>query len=218
MKTIFKFIIFSALAVSAAAVEAQTLSATPAEGKKFEDMPLTETVTLTDSDVSATLKSVSHGMRRKKVFGLVPVKVYVAEFFAADPTKLQKEDATILDSLKPSGPVQLRLTLARDLSGTQISDSFKEALGVNGVDVKNPPKEIGEILAELAQIKEFKEKEVFSLTGAWKDSNGTLYIQKPDGSIKKISGEATFLKQIFSIWFGEPADGKLGELKKTLLK
>ncbi len=198
-------------------VTAQTIT-THATEKTFEDVKLVDTVTLEDAGVKTELKSVSYGIRKKKVYLLAVVKIYVAEFFAADSTKLQKTSEGILPSLKSAGPVQLRFTVSRDLTGSQISESFIEALKANDIDTEKTSKELAEVLASVKDIKKFKTGEVFSLTAFWKDGTATLWIQKPDQTIQKITGAEKFATDLFSIWFGTPADPKLEDLKKALLK
>lgn len=184
----------------------------------FEDVKVSSYSTLFTQGKSTDLKMVNHGIRKKKVFGLATVKVYVLEFFAADPTQLDKTEDGILTSLKKAGPVELKLTMSRDLAGSKITDSFKEALEHNGLDTKNLSKEMSELMAELSSVKEFEKGQSFSLLASWKDSTATLFIKRPDGSIKTISGNEAFVMDLFAIWFGKPSDDKLADLKKTLIK
>jgi hypothetical protein len=185
----------------------------------FEDVKLSPTVTVDDTGTKTELKSVSHGLRKKKVFGLIPVKIYVTEFFSEHPEKLKKTNDEILTSLKLSQAVQLKLTLSRDLSGTQIADSFKEALAANKIDTEKTSKELKEVLSVINKIEKFKNTETFSISALWqKDNTATLIIQKPDGSIQKVTGPDQFVTDLFSIWFGTPVDGKMEDLKKALLK
>jgi Chalcone isomerase-like len=198
-------------------INAQTLTTKPSE-KTFEDVKLLDSVSFEDGTVKADLKSVSYGLRKKTKFGLITVSVYVAEFFVADPTKLQKTSDGILASLKTAGPVQLRLTVSRDLTGEQISDSFAEAFKANDIDLEKTSKELTDVLSAIKDIKKFKKGDVFSLTIYWMNTTATLLIQKPDQSIQKISGPDKLATDLFSIWFGISADTKLEDLKKALLK
>lgn len=215
----FKLSTFALLAslVFSVSTPAQTLKATPSD-IIFEDVVLTNSITLDENATQTTLGKVSYGLRKVKKYGLITVSVYVIEFFAKDSTKLNKTNDGILNSLKSAGPIQLRLTVARDLKGSQISDSFSEALKVNGVDTANTTPELTAVLKAINEITKFKKGEVFSLTAQWKDNNATLLIQKPDQSIQKITGPDKFVIDLFSIWFGKSADEKLEDLKKTLLK
>jgi hypothetical protein len=184
----------------------------------FEEANISSAATLYDHGKITELQLVNHGIRKKKVFGLATVKVYIMEFFAADPTQLDRTEDGILTSLKKAKAIDLKLTMARDLSGTKISDSFKEALEHNGLDINNLSKEMQELMAELSSVKEFEKGQAISLLATWKDSSATLFIGRPDGSIKTITGNETFATDLFAIWFGKPADDKLADLKKTLIK
>ena len=196
---------------------AQSLTTTLG-AKKYDEFPLAVSSQLVDGSTT-DLKAASHGLRQKKVFALVIVKVYYAELLAAKPEALVKDDEHILDSLKTAGPVQLRLTLLRDLGGKKISESFAEALEANGLNEKDYSSELKQVLEQISQIKEFKKGDVFSIVGTWKDKTETLYLQKPDGTVSRISGETSnFVDQIFKIWFGKPVDEKLASLKKELMK
>lgn len=196
-------------------VFAQSLTTTVSE-QKYEDFTLAKTAELkTDKEV-LTLKTVSHGVRKKKIFALVPVKVYYAEFLAAKPEALIKTDDGILASLKSAGPVQLRLTMLRDLTGRQITDSFTDALKANGIQISST--EIKTVLSTISEIQQFKKGEIFSIVGTTKDDKGYLYLQKPNGEMQTIAGQSELPSQMFSIWFGKPVDDKLADLKKELLK
>lgn len=210
----------------AAVVSADKSAATPADPSitdkiseiSFEDVKVSSYSSLYYQGKATDLKMVNHGIRKKKVFGLATVKVYVVEFFAADPSKLDKTEDGILTSLKKAGAVELKLTMSRDLAGTKITDSFKDALEHNGLDINNLSKEMSELMAELSSVKEFQKGQSFSLLATWKDSAATLFIKRPDGTIKTITGNEAFVMDLFAIWFGKPSDDKLADLKKTLIK
>lgn len=210
-------IVFSIALLFSSTLFAQTLTPTLGE-KKYDIYQLATSSNLTDGAASADLKAVSHGVRKKKAYGLITVSVYYAEFLAAKPEALIKADDQIVNSLKAAGPVQLRLTMLRDLTGKQISDSFKDALAANDIQEKNYSTELKSVFEEINSMKKFKEGETFSIASSWKDNQSTLFLQKPDNSIKKISGDAQFASQMFQIWFGKPVDDKLALLKKELLK
>ena len=185
--------------------------------EKFEDVSIAKSRTLIADGKSTDLKSVNFGLRKKAVFGLVPVRVYVTQFFAANPEKLNKTEDGILSSLQGAGPVQLRLTFLRDLPGPKIADSFKEGLEANKVNVKNLSAELTQTMNIVSSINEFKKGESFSITGTWTDTTSTLILESAT-EIKVITGTHELANHIFSIWFGKPAEGKLGDLKKALIK
>lgn len=190
---------------------------TETTAKSFEKAKLVKAVTLVNDDKSeVVMKNVSHGLRKKAVFGLVPVNVYVLQLLAAKPESLKKDAA--LASLPETGPVQLHFTFERNLPGEKISSSFKDGLEANGVDTKKLGTELGTVMKEISNITEFKEGQTFSMTFAWTGDTATLHITDPAARIISITGPKLFAEQLLSIWFGKTADSRLEDLKKTLLK
>ena len=185
---------------------------------KYESHALAKSSKYNDGTVTADLKLVSHGARQKKAFGLVTVKVYYAELLLAKPEAFSKEDGKIVNSLEQAGPIQLRLTMLRDIKGQQITDSFKDALAANDITADKYSAELKNVLQEIDNVIAFKTGEVFSIAAQFKGNSGVMMLQKPDGRVKKISGNSQFIKDMFQIWFGKPVDDKLALLKKDLLK
>lgn len=214
MKNILLFAFAAVFSSSALAVSFKTALSEI----KYENTQLFDSVTLVNDDKSeVVMQQVSHGLRKKAVFGLVAVRVYTLQLLAAQPDKLVKTDEGILASLKAAGPVQLQLSFLRLLPGEKISESFRDGLKANGVDISKLSPEMTQVLNEISQITEFKEGEKFSITFTWNGDRATVYLT----DVKKIvtvSGPELFANQLLSIWFGKPADGKLSELKKALLK
>lgn len=210
----FKILLLTTMTLSSV-VWAQTLTTTVSD-TKFENYNLATSSELKIDKDTNTLKSVSHGLRKKKLFALVAVKVYTAQLLAAKPEALVKTEAEALGSLKAAGPIQLRLTMLRDLPAKKISDSFIDALRANDITVNSG--DMKTVLDHIAGMSEFKQGEIFSIIGNTKADKGYLYLQKPNGEIITIAGSAQLPEQMFSIWFGKPVDDKLSDLKKELLK
>ncbi len=189
--------------------------------KVYEDAKLVKSVILQNDDKSESLMTaVSRGLRKKAVFGLVPVRVYVMQLLAAHPEKLVKTEQGFLASIKEAGPVQLHLTFVRNLPGEKISDSFKDGLKANEIDVKKLSPELSQVLKEISAITEFKENETFSLTFTWAPdaTAATVYLTDASLTMKTVTGPKVFADQLLSIWFGKPADDRLEDLKKSLIK
>ncbi len=208
------------LAVLGISVQSQAiLLKTETTSKIFENAKLVNSVVLVNDDkTEVTLKAYSHGLRKKAVFGPIKVSVYVMQLLAANPEKLVKTDAGFLASLKEAGPVQLHLTFLRDLPGEKIATSFQEGLEANGLSPKALNMELATIMREISNIKEFKDGQNFALTFTWSGEMATVYITDPTAKIISISGPKAFADNLLSIWFGKPADSKLEDLKKTLIK
>jgi hypothetical protein len=185
----------------------------------FEKAKLVKSVTLQNDDKTETqMLAVSHGLRKKAVFGLVPVSVYVVQVLTAKPEKLVKTEDAFLSSIKDAGPFQLHLTFLRDLPGEKISASFKDGLEANKIDVKKLSPELSQVLNEITSITEFKNGESFSITFTWKGDKATVYLTDSTLKIKTVTGDKAFADQLLSIWFGKPTDSKLENLKKELIK
>lgn len=199
---------------AAAAAVAPTDSTAPVI---FEGVTLSPTSQLATA-TPAVLKEVSHGIRRKKVFAIATVDIYVAEFYAFNPDKVQKSDDEVLNSLPTAGPVQIKLTLKRDLSGSDITKSFKEALKENDVDLSQTVEGLSDLMTEIDTLKSVKKGEVFALTADWRDNQYNIHVIKPDHTMKTIAANDMALKKLFSIWLGKPVDDKMYDLKKNLLK
>lgn len=187
----------------------------------FEKKTLLKSATIAEDDKTEVVMSpVSHGLRKKTVFGLVTVNVYVMQLLAAKPDKLVRTEAGFLDSLKEAGPIHMNLTFVRDLSGEKISSSFKEGLEANGVQPSAMGPELTQVLKEISAIKEFKDGETFSISVGWSGDKATVYLVGADAAAKivSITGPETFAKQLLSIWFGKAADSRLEDLKRALIK
>ena len=188
------------------------------EEKNTYDIIPTKATNLTYEAEEFTLMPAASGLRKRKVFALVNVKFYFAEFLAAQPQKLVKTETEILPSIKNSQPIEMKLTLIRDIPNNQIIDYFSEAFKANDITEANYSPAVKQFFEELKVIKQLNKNDVFSFIGLWKKDKTILILQFPDKTTKTIEGDLQFLNQIYSIWFGEPADDKLKALKKELLK
>lgn len=185
----------------------------------YAEAMLLKSVTLQNDDKTETqMAAVSHALRKKAIFGLVPVNIYVLQLLAAKPDKLVKTEEDFLASLKEAGPIQLHFTFLRNLSGKRVTDSFKEGLVANKIDIKKLPAELAQVLKEISAISEIKNKENLSITISWSKNEATVYLADASDKVISIVGSKDFAEQLLSIWFGKMADSKLEVLKKNLIK
>lgn len=207
------FLSFTASVTSAAQLKTETTS------KTFEKVKLIKSATLQNDDQSESqMTSVSYGLRKKAIFGLVPLNIYVMQFLAAAPSKLVKTEDGVLASLKDAGPIQLHLTFLRNLPGEKISDSFKDGLEANKIDVKKLSPALSKVLSEVSSVSEFKEGESFSITINWTADKSIVYLTDSKLKMKTIIDSKEFADELLSIWFGKTADSRLADLKKSLIK
>lgn len=192
------------------------ITSKPSE-EKFEQVPMMLSRTLIAGETTTELKNVSYGLRKKAVFGLVPVRVYTIQLLAANPEKLVRTEDGFLASLKDAGPVQLRMTFLRDLPGQKVADSFKEGLEANKITTRSMSPELAAVMSEVASIKKFTKDESFSITAVW-NANQVSLLLEDSVQIKTFNGSPALAENILSIWFGKPADSKLKDLKIALIK
>lgn len=153
------------------------------------------------------------GLRTKKV-AIVTAKVYVAELFVADVSKYVRTLEGALDSLSASNTVAIQLTLLRSLDADTVATSFKEALNANNVNTAGSS--VQAFLA-LAQNDAPTGKTVTIIGEKLADGSEILTVEKPNGDVASIKGQKGFIRDIFSIWLGVPADKGLESLKKSLV-
>jgi len=106
----------------------------------------------------------------------------------------------------------MRLQFVRDLSESQISSAFQDALKENGLEVDVPP-----LSTVLRQMKFTLRKGDTVDVVAFANGRGsdTLLIRSPD---RAISAEGVELGNAFwKVWYGKPADGGMEDLKKELM-
>ncbi len=192
------------------------ITSKPSE-EKFEQVQMMTSRTLVAGETSTELKNVSYGLRKKAVFGLVPVRVYTLQLLAAFPEKLVRTEDGFLASLKDAGPVQLRMTFLRDLPGEKVAETLKEGLAANKVNTRSMSPDLAAVMSEVRSIKKFTKDESFSITAVWKANEVTLLLEDTI-QIKAFNGPPALAENILSIWFGNPADGKLKDLKIALIK
>lgn len=167
------------------------------------------------ADRSYNLKLVGAGLRYKKV-ALFKADVYVAELFAESADKFTKTEAGALDSAAAQKAVALRMTFLRDVEGEKVAGSFKDGLEENKIPLDSP-----NVKAFLEAVKsggESKKGSTLVVLGE-KLAGGKEAVSWENGSgkVTTISGDAGFIRTIFSLWFGKLDDSGLESLRDQIL-
>lgn len=157
------------------------------------------------------LKSVSSGLRIKKV-AFIKVKVYVAEWMIAENATWQKS----IQEMKPLSPVAMRLTFLREVDAEKIESGFRDGLRANKISLDEPA--IKAFLKAVVEGGSLKKGQAMTLLGrAEADGSEILVFESGAAVISEIKGPSGFLKQVYSIWFGETTESTLADLKTMLL-
>lgn len=166
-------------------------------------------VAKTLKEAGQSLSLTGYGVRKKKVV-LVKVSVYVASHYVSNPTGWSASDPT--NSLKKQPRRALTLDFMRDVPGEKIKGAFEESLKENGLDPAR--KDLATLLNGLAV--DMKEGQKMTLSGVIDSVKGeqTLIARGPKGAVEVKSPNV--VDDMWSIWFGKPADGGLEELKGEL--
>jgi len=155
------------------------------------------------------LKLTGYGIRQKAV-AFVNVNVYLATSYVEETVTLNPE--TPLDSFKDAKGRVILLDMLRTMTAQDIRAAFEEALDVNGVDVNS--KEVQSLLSQFEGDLYAGDRIVVSSYPSERNLE-TLVIELPK---KNLSESGNFLGLDFwKIWFGEPVDERMGELKTKLI-
>lgn len=195
---------FPSLGVAATASSEADMLETPYEigGLKFK---VAKTIKAGPESLSLT----GYGIRKKKVV-FIKVNVYVASHYVSNPSAWTANDPA--GALKKQPRRLLNLNFMRDVPGEKIKGAFEDSLKENGLDPER--KDLAKILNGMAA--DLKEKDQISFSGTIDGKSGeqTLTAKGPSGSVEAKS--PSIVDDMWSIWFGKPADGGLEDLKAEL--
>jgi len=176
--------------------------------------PATPAGTVTAPAPATTLSLVGEGIRQKKVF-IISVNVYKAQFLVSDKAMFVSSLATMspLDALAKMETAELRMSFMRDVSPAQIKESFGDALDANKVNRQSP--NMAAFLKKVEESPAFDKGKSVTINANLKTGN-LRYIDTA-GKATNMKVSAQDIRDLFSIWLGNPADGGLETLKKALL-
>jgi hypothetical protein len=193
---------------------AGVLTVTPG-AKEIEKVKVSTSAQAKVADRTYNLKLVGAGLRYKKV-ALFKADVYVGELLVDAPEKFTKTSAGALDSLTHQKAAAIRMTFLRDVEGEKVGGSFKE-----GLEENKAPVDSANVKAFIDAVKsggESKKGTTLVLIGE-RLVNGKEAVswENSAGKLTTITGDAGFMKTIFSIWFGKIDDSGLESLRDQIL-
>lgn len=181
--------------------------------KTLEGVKLAEKADVLVGKKKQGLTMVGAGLRYKKVV-FVKAKVYVGQLFVSNPAKFERTEAGALDSLSHSNTIAMQMTFLRDVDAKTVQEAFSGALKENEV------KETGAVAKFLDAVKAgggAKDGKALVVMGVRSPAGETVTYEDADGKVVTINGGAGFIRDVFSLWLGKPADSGVENLKKEIL-
>lgn len=157
---------------------------------------------------AAPLKLTGYGIRQKAV-AFSKVNVYLATSYLDETITL--DPTSPIDSLKNAKGRVIVLDLLRTMTAQDIRTAFEEALDINGVDVNS--QEVQSLLSQF-QGDLYAGNRIVVASYPSERNRETLIIELPKNNLTE-SGELLGL-DFWRIWFGEPVDELMAELKAKL--
>jgi len=165
--------------------------------------------TLNTANGPVHLKLTGYGVRQKSV-AFVRVNVYLATSYIDVDTQLSTSNP--IESMKDSKGRVIALDMLRAMSAADIRSAFEEALDLNGVDVN--AKAIQAVFSKFTgDLKEGNR--IILASYPRENSSENLIIELPGMNTIQETGNLLGL-DFWKIWFGEPIDKLMGELKAKL--
>jgi len=163
---------------------------------------------------ASALELVGKGIRTKTVV-FFNVNVYEAQFLVSDKPAFMSslKSGTPMAALAKTDKAELRLKFLRNVSAGKIETSFRDGLEANKISPKTP--NMKAFLKVIEDSPEFDEGKTVVLTGNIKE--GTIVYTDTAGKATTMKVGTADVLNLFSIWFGTPADGGLEKLKSALL-
>ncbi|NBV49961.1 hypothetical protein EBR03_01530 [bacterium] len=165
--------------------------------------------TLTTPTGTTNLKLTGYGIRQKAV-AFVHVNVYLATSYVDESIALNTDSP--VDSLKNAKGRVILLDMLRTMTAQDIRTAFEEALDVNGVDVNS--KEVQSLFSQFTGDLYAGDRIVVASYPTGEGTIETLILELPKKTLSE-SGNLLGL-DFWKIWFGEPVDELMGELKAKL--
>ncbi len=149
----------------------------------------------------------NQGIRHKKV-AVFSINIYEARMYFED----SKSKTTDPQELANSNYIAIKLKPLRSFSGDKLKEAMLMSYSKNNINGETKAQvEFFEVIAKNKVIK----NEPFYLVGVSLKDSDELYLMMK-GINQKIVGHKGFIKEVFSVWLGEPVDADLQKLKDTL--
>lgn len=150
----------------------------------------------------------NQGVRHKKVT-FFNIDVYEARLYFEE-SKLKIVDPSELIN---SSQIAIKLKPLRSFGGDKLKEAMIVSYEKNNISPDS--KAQIEFLDLVSKNKVIKDEDLYLFGLSLKDQDHLYLMMK--GVDAKISGHKGFIKEVFSVWLGEPVDKDLSELKQILI-
>jgi hypothetical protein len=218
MKKSGKFSVLGSVLVAvtllASSAFADVLQLVPS-GRTIEDVAISSSASATVQGRHFGLTTVGAGLRSKRV-AIINVKVYVAQLMVSDASRFVHSADGALASMADMSQVAIRLDFLRGVDADTVQSSFRDALTANNVDFTSPA--IMAFLNAVSAGGDAVDGKALTIVGERLSSTAdAITYEDSDGKTTTVTGPTGFLRSIFSIWLGEPADSGVDNLKQALI-
>ncbi|NDG83975.1 MAG: hypothetical protein EBX52_02930 [Proteobacteria bacterium] len=217
LKPLTRTALFGLFALFAASAQAGLIDPAPGSrpSQNLSGVDILPSVTTSIDNQTRTLTLIGDGLRSKKV-AIATVKVYVAQVFAEKAEAFVRDADKALDSFGSTGTTAIRMTFLRNVDAQTVLNSFRENFFANKIDVTKT--EIASFLDAVNNGGDATNNSSMTIRGrVLADGSEEIAYEGSRGSVKTVNGPKGFVKEIFSLWYGNTADSGLANLKTALL-
>ena len=158
--------------------------------------------------LKTVLTARGEGIRHKK-FAMFNINVYKGKLFFPESMKDIKDPAELLKSKT----IAVKINPMRSFAGDKLKEAMTVSYEKNKVDPSS--KAQVEFLDLISKNKIEKDQPVFLIGVVNKDTEELHLIMNNLNQI--IIGSSGFVKEVFSVWLGEPVDADMAKLKSILI-
>ena len=178
---------------------------------------IAQSAVVTTQNRQTQVINIGSGLRKVTRYGVVTVKVYVAQLFVSEPELFKRTETEALSSLDSMQTVVISMTFTRDVDVEKLTNAWEAGFIANDVDRSKP--EIQSFLDAVKTGGSVKETKSLVIVGEkLPDGQETIIYENISGDTQTISGQTGFIRDIFSAWLGQSSDSRLEDLKTQLLK
>lgn len=203
------------LVFASSGLRAEILNLVPGPSTR-EGVPIAATGKATVHNHQYDVVIAGAGLRKKRV--VLQRKVYVGQLLMTLPSNWDRHADAALASLGGQTAVVLRFNFLRNVPASSIAESFRDALRVNHVDLKDPDVDL--LLTAVGEAGDALNGGTLTMVLVKRQGGESVALEMAGGErefVRELDVAAGFTGKIAAIWLGLPADDGVDKLKTELL-